>query len=136
MKRVYFLIVAALLFGCIGCTNEPVDESISVTTPADYTLEVKIANSPTKVALGNKGEDGVYPLYWSEGDQIWVNGYISNEAVIDETNPSCARFDLQSVVLDYPYNILYPVNNLSLESIPEVGGAQTFSTRSSAASVC
>ena len=135
MKRVYFLIVAALLFGCIGCTNESVDESISVTTPADYTLEVKIANSPTKVALGNKGDNGEYPLYWSEGDQIWVNGYISNEAVIDETNPSCARFDLQNVVLDYPYNILYPVNNLSLESIPEVGGAQIFSTRSSVASV-
>ena len=129
MKKLYFLVASALALGCFGCTNEPIDEDVAISTPADYSLEVKIANSQTKVSLGNKGNDGVYPLYWSEGDKIWVNGNISNDAVIDETNPSCARFDLQNVVLDYPYNILYPVNDLLLESIPVVGGAQTFSTR-------
>ena len=112
MKKLYFLVASALVLGCFGCTNEPAEEGVVVTTPADYSLEVKIANSQTKVSLGNKGNDGVYPLYWSEGDKIWVNGNISNEAVIDEVNPSCARFDFKSVVLDYPYNILYPVNEL------------------------
>ena len=105
MKKFYFLVAAALVLGCVGCTNEPIEEGTVVVTPTDYSLEVSIASSQTKVSLGNKGEDGVYPLYWSEGDKIWLNGYISSEAVIDETNPSSARFDFQNVVLDYPYKI-------------------------------
>ena len=127
MKKLYFLVAAALVLGCVGCTNEPIEEGTVVVTPTDYSLEVTIASSQTKVSLGDKGGDGVYPLYWSEGDKIWLNGYISSEAVIDEANPSSARFDFQNVVLDYPYNILYPVNEVILENIPVVGGAQTFS---------
>ena len=129
MKKLYSLVVAALSLGCFSCSNEPVEEGAVVLTPADYSLEVSIADSKTKVSLGSKGEDGVYPLYWNEGDKIWLNGCISSDAVIDEVNPSCARFDFQNVVLDYPYNILYPVNEALLEDIPVVGGAQTFSTR-------
>ena len=131
MKKLYFLVVAVLALGCFSCTNEPIEEGTVVIAPADYSLEVRIADSQTKVSLGSKGEDGVYPLYWSEGDKIWLNGYISSEAAIDEANPSCARFDFQSVVLDYPYNILYPVNEVLLENIPVVGGAQTFSSSTS-----
>ena len=128
MKRLYFFVVATLVLGCFGCANLPIEEDVVVVEPADYTLEVSIAEPHTKVSLGSKGENGVYPLYWSAGDRILVNGHKSSEAIIDEANPSCARFSFEDVILNYPYDILYPVNDLLLESLPVVGGSQTFSS--------
>ena len=128
MKRLYFFVVATLVLGCFGCANLPIEEDVVVVEPADYTLEVSIAEPHTKVSLGNKGENGVYPLYWSAGDRILVNGHKSSEAIIDEANPSCARFSFEDVILNYPYDILYPVNDLLLESLPVVGCSQTFSS--------
>ena len=128
MKRLYFFVVATLVLGCFGCANLPIEEDSVVVEPADYTLEVSIAEPHTKVSLGSKGENGVYPLYWSAGDRILVNGHKSSEAIIDEANPSCARFSFEDVILNYPYDILYPVNDLLLESLPVVGGSQTFSS--------
>ena len=128
MKRLYFFVVATLVLGCFGCANLPIEEDTVVVEPADYTLEVSIAEPHTKVSLGSKGENGVYPLYWSAGDRILVNGHKSSEAIIDEANPSCARFSFEDVILNYPYDILYPVNDLLLESLPVVGGSQTFSS--------
>ena len=128
MKRLYFFVVATLVLGCFGCANLPIEEDVVVVEPADYTLEVSIAEPHTKVSLGSKGENGVYPLYWSAGDRILVNGHKSSEAIIDEANPSCARFSFEDVILNYPYDILYPVNDLLLESLPVVGCSQTFSS--------
>ena len=57
MKRLYFFVVATLVLGCFGCANLPIEEDVVVVEPADYTLEVSIAEPHTKVSLGNKGEN-------------------------------------------------------------------------------
>ncbi len=131
MRKIYNFWFMAIVLCFVGCTiTEDVDETIDVS--GSTTLVVNIADTHTKVSLGNKGEDGKYSVYWNDGDRISVNGYISEVAIIDETNPSRASFDLHNVVLDYPYNILYPVNDVILERIPVAGGAQTFSSSTSA----
>ena len=127
MKRVYLSIVIAAFLYCFSCTNEPiVDTFVSDTSSSGFSLVVKIADSPTKISLGEK-VDGEYPVYWSEGDRLWIEGHISNKAVIDESNRGLARFDVPNTEVKYPYNILYPVHGQALESISEIEGTQTFS---------
>ena len=107
MKRLYFLIVAALVLCYVGCTTDVNELGAGAPTTTTLTVAVK---APTKVALGDQDSNGSYAACWSEGDKISVNGYISEEAVINPTNPGSAQFELKDAVLSYPYNILYPAS--------------------------
>ncbi len=111
MKKLYSLIVSALALGAVGCVTDNVVNDVEA--PQDgVVLSISTANSTTKVALGN-GADGTYQVYWSEGDKISVNGSISEEAVINASNPGSAQFRV-GAVLKYPYNILYPASATSV----------------------
>ena len=79
----------------------------TATNEGVNSIELSIPH--TRTSLGDK-QDGVYPIYWSEGDRISVNGVESSEAVIDEANPSRAQFSFGEVV-NYPLNILYPAGS-------------------------
>lgn len=107
MKRVYFLIVAALALCCVGCTTDLNEVGAGASKSTVLTVAVQ---SPTKVVLGDKNGDGGYSATWSEGDKISVNGYISEEALLSPANPSTAQFEFKDAVLNYPYNILYPAS--------------------------
>ena len=109
MKKFYYLIAAALLLCIAGCTTDIVETPIQ-GVPSTTKLVVDIANPQTKVALGDKNEEGKYYVYWSEGDKISVNGYISEEAVINSENAGSAQFVFLNTILNYPYNILYPAS--------------------------
>lgn len=107
MKKILSLIVAALAIVLVGCVSDFANEE--VYNPSDVTvLTVDIAK--TKVALGEKDSANNYPMYWSEGDKISVNGYISEEALINSEDKSSAQFQFVKTSLQYPYNILYPAS--------------------------
>ena len=91
------LLFVGLLF--TACQTDKAIESEGVTS-----LEVSIPQ--TRTSLGEK-LDGIYPVYWSEGDKISVNGVESSDIVIDANNPSKATFAFDAEV-SYPLNILYP----------------------------
>ena len=99
-------IIAALLciIALFGCQTDT-----TVTTPVggEDTTTLSISLEPTRTSLGDKGNDGIYPLYWSEGDRIAINGEASGEAVIDASNKSLATFKV-SATLTEPYHITYP----------------------------
>ena len=101
------MIVAALVLCCVGCTTD-INE-LGAGSPMTTTLTVAV-KAPTKVALGEQDGNGSYSATWSEGDKISVNGYISEEAVINPENPGSAQFELKDAILNYPYNILYPAS--------------------------
>ena len=103
------LMVLALVLGFVGCVTNGVDGVLELQE-SSATLVVDIAESNSRVALGDKGADGIYSTSWSEGDRLSINGYISEEAVIDPSNPSSARFQVNNAVLSYPYNVLYPAS--------------------------
>ena len=98
MKNLKHLLVALLVMGAIGCTTDTVENEIN---PMQGTtiLNVDIPNPQTKVGLGEKGEDGKYPMHWCSGDKISVNGNISEEAVINPDNTCSAQFEFKSAVL-------------------------------------
>ena len=99
MKRFGIILGFALLF--VGCQR---DFTADNTVGGGNTLTVSI--SKTRTSMGGKVGD-TYPVYWSEGDKIVVNGVLSNEAQIDADEPATATFKFDSNIA-YPYNITYP----------------------------
>ena len=98
-----FMVVAALV--AFSCTTD-VTKDLGVNTDSQTKIVLSLEESRTQ--LGEKA-GSVYPLYWSEGDKISVNGVESNAAVIGG-NGSVATFAV-SGTLATPYCIAYPAAN-------------------------
>ena len=117
MKKLLLLTIIAYLGILAGCQND-IDGTSVGATESTTNLRVGIKES-NRTQLGEKGDDGIYPLYWSEGDCIAVNGEHSHEAQIDATNRSIANFTFDNEV-SYPLNITYPVHTQTSLSKPVV----------------
>ena len=103
MKNFVFAIITSIALLFAGCTTDGVNET-EIRTDGITSLTLSI--EPTRTSLGEKvGES--YPLYWSEGDKIAVNGTPSDEANIDTTNRAVAHFTFGEE-LRYPLSIVYP----------------------------
>lgn len=106
MKKHLSLIAAlcALLAGCAketpGPKDEPQAEMITVTIGASV-------QENTKTSIGEKDGDK-YPVLWSEGDRIAVNGNCSAEADIEDEGRT-AYFEV-SVPVAEKYTLVYPFN--------------------------
>lgn len=96
-----------------GCNSYFVDVNGS---EGDAKLHLTLPQ--TRTMLGGK-EGDVYPLYWSEGDRILVNGVLSEEVDIDANNRSSATFEVGGT-LTYPYNITYPSSSAASLTKPVV----------------
>lgn len=123
MKRLFPSILGVLL---LSCTAQPLppDEHASVTLTVGVPGEAAV-----KTSLEAK-DAGVYPVFWSEGDVILVNGVASAPLAASEAGGSSASFSLPKGVTS-PYNILYSgfKGNDDLVSIPfrqEIATSGTF----------
>ena len=102
MKKIWSLILLSTL-ALTGCYNDlPADNSIA----GEGSTTLTVALPSTRTELGDKSDE-VYPVYWSEGDCISMNGKCSAEAVINAENRSSATFSV-NYILNYPYRITYP----------------------------
>ena len=99
-----FLVVAMLAVS-FACTTD-VTEDLGVAVDGQTKIVLSLEESRTQ--LGEKAGE-TYPLYWSAGDKISVNGVESNAAVIGG-NGSVATFAF-SGTLATPYCIAYPAAN-------------------------
>ena len=95
-------IIAIFLSGAVLSCVAPTEELRSSVTTNSITLSLE----QTRTQLGEKA-DGIYPLYWSEGDQISVDGVVSESAIIDPNNPAYATFLINGAVSDTSH-IAYP----------------------------
>ena len=102
--RIFFA-VAALAVGFVGCTTDTTEDlGVQLGNGAGQTtLTLSLEESRTQ--LGEKA-NGLYPVTWSEGDVISVNGVTSSKIEISE-NKSVATFTFNEV-LAYPYAMAYP----------------------------
>lgn len=91
--------ISAMMFA--GCQT---DNTCDLQEANSTTLTVSIPQ--TRTSLGEKS--GVtYPVYWSEGDCIAVNGKKSETVTINAKDRTSATFTINEV-LDYPYIVTYP----------------------------
>ena len=116
MKRNYLYVgaIIALLFS--ACTKDFQGDNI-IRDGRSTTLEISLEQ--TKTSLGNKGDDNTYPVYWSEGDRIAINGECSNAVSINPNNPSLALFTIDADVA-HPYHITYPYTEATSSQNPAV----------------
>ena len=121
------ILVTSLLFGCVNSGDD--------ITPTNGSTMLTISLEQTRTSLGDKKGD-YYPVYWSEGDKIAINGECSTSISIDTENPAIATFT-SSKQLSYPLNITYPYStDTSAEQAKVIFPAEqaytegTFSTES------
>ena len=99
-----FVAVAVALFA-FSCVND-VTEDIAVKVGGKTTLAISLDD--TRTELGEK-EDGVYPVTWSAGDQITVNGVTSDPLTFaDGAGTTNAVFTFNTESLEAPYRVAYP----------------------------
>lgn len=117
MKRFLFLLCIIATIILSSCQADKTLDNI-VATSGTTTISVSLAQ--TRTTLGSKGKNGIYPVYWSEGDKICVNGTLSSNATIDPNKPTSAEFQFNAE-LDYPLYISH-----SRSSILNVSGAENW----------
>ena len=129
IRIVWALFVALLLGGCQ--TDTTTDNPVGGESTSSLTIS--LAN--TRTTLGGK-TNGTYPVVWSEGDKIAVNGVASSEAEINATDASRASFELDAVV-NYPLHITYPYTaSTSAESAKVIFAAEQHYTEGTFAQGC
>ncbi len=99
-----FMAVAALV--AVSCTTDATEDlTANIVGGGETTITLSLEESRTQ--LGEK-VDGVYPLYWSAGDKISVNGVESAE--LTEGGSASATFTLGGTI-NYPYSVVYPASS-------------------------
>ena len=128
MRKIFKTVAALAVVIFASCTNELMNEN---NAPIDSeTTVVGVGFVESKTYLGDL-VDGARKVYWSDGDQIAINGNESTEIAIYE-NKNFAEFTFVGD-LDYPYSVLYQASayvDPSTISLPAVQAAAdgTFAT--------
>ena len=99
-----FMVMAAALFA-FSCVTDSIEESAIHVGKGATSLTVSLEESKTQ--LGERNADGKYPLYWSEGDQIAINGVASEPLSASYNGNAVATFQF-GATLNAPYCLVYP----------------------------
>jgi len=106
----FFVAVAALFVG-VSCTTDTTEDlGQQIVGKGQTVLTVSTGESvlDTKTSLGGK-VDGTYPIYWSNGDQLSLNGVASAPLANVEANSTSATFTWEGT-FDAPFCVAYPAS--------------------------
>ena len=105
LTKIFMAVVAGMFaFSCVTDTTEDLGVNVGGKGGV-YELSVSLEEA-TKTQLGEKVED-LYPLYWSEGDAISVNGVVSNPLTADGSANAVFKFNEE---VFRPYCGVYPAS--------------------------
>ena len=99
-SKFFLAVVALFAYACVTDTTEDLGVKLGGQTEITLSLD----ESRTHIA-GKEGES--YPLYWSEGDKIAVNGVASQPLAKEAHGKTAATFVVNGE-LTYPQSIVYP----------------------------
>jgi len=103
LTKLFITVVAGMLaFSCVTDITE--DQAVQLGS-GQTTLSISLDG--TRTHLGENTGDG-YPLYWSAGDKVAVNGYTSAEIASQYVGTSGAEFTFNTSELGDTYNLVYP----------------------------
>ena len=107
--KIFLAVVALFAYSCVTDTTEDLGIKIS----GDQT-EITLSLEESRTHLGEAAE-GVYPLYWSEGDKIAINGIASVALTAEQAGSPSTQFTFANGELSFPYNIVYPAPTTKLD---------------------
>ena len=107
--KIFLAVVALFAYSCVTDTTEDLGIKIS----GDQT-EITLSLEESRTHLGEAAE-GVYPLYWSEGDKIAINGIASTALTAEQAGSPSTQFTFANGELSFPYNIVYPAPTTKLD---------------------
>ena len=102
MKNLVKIFTAIVALAAISCTTDTTD---TLVNQGGGLTTITLSLEEARTQLGDE-VDGYYPLLWSEGDQISVNGVASNALTAAQAGQASATFSVP-VVADN-YTIAYP----------------------------
>ena len=104
LTKIFMAVVAGMFaFSCVTDATE----DLGIEVGKGGVTEITVSLEESRTQLGERNADGKYPLYWSAGDQIAINGVAS--APLAEGGNAAAIFSFGEV-LTTPYNIVYPAS--------------------------
>ena len=104
LTKIFFAVVAGMFaFSCVTDTTEDLGVKLE---GQGGVYEVAVSLEATKTQLGEK-VDGLYPLYWSEGDAIAINGVVSNPLAAGGSADATFQFNEE---VYRPYCVVYPAS--------------------------
>ena len=106
MKNLFKFLLAVVALAVVGCTTDTTEDLAVKIDNGNGSTAVTISLEQSRTQLGEKVE-GVYPLYWSKGDAIAINGVASAPLGDGSDGSAAATFSFDGEVV-YPYNIVYP----------------------------
>ena len=109
MKQVLFALVALSLL-VVGC--RPENDDVTTDNQEDISLTISL-ESATRTSLAANNDDGLYPICWNMGDEVMVNGVLSDKVTADEHSKPTAKFDFSEGSISTPYSVTYPYCSLT-----------------------
>ena len=101
LAKIFVAVVALFAYACATDTTQ--DFAVKLE---GQTTEITLSLEESRTQLGAEA-DGHYPLYWSEGDAISVNGTASAALSAAQAGSAAATFVVDGA-LATPYCIAYP----------------------------
>ena len=100
--------VVALLAGysCVQDATTDLDQNVGANQGEMVTLSATIPAPEARTELGSK-VGNAYPLYWSEGDVVSVNGYAAGVELQRGGDKRVANLSVPAS-LETPYHLVYP----------------------------
>ena len=131
MRKIFRSVAALAVVMFAGCTTDLTNEVVAPVVGGKTTVEIGFEDSRTYL-----GElvDGARKVYWSNGDQVNINGVTSSAVELNETKTH-ATFTFEQELV-YPYSIFYPAEMYkdgATITLPATQGAATGSFASDTA---
>ncbi len=118
-KVIPVLLAGALLALSCGEDPAPTDNTDTGEQTAPVTLQLS-SEAVTRTVLGDE-EDGVYHVWWTDGDRICVNGVKSSMLIGAGEKALSGEFTVEGV--KPPYHVVYPsirCGSMSEDGVAEV----------------
>ena len=103
--KIFTAVVAGMFaFSCVTDTTEDLGVNVGQTGVTEFAISLE----ESRTQLGDRDAEGKYPLYWSAGDQIAINGDVSKALPAESDGASSAFFQFEGEGLIAPYCVVYP----------------------------
>ena len=111
------LLLAIAGVSLAACSVDPVPSQPG-NNPDSFVLSASLSDAATKASLGsNDGKDN-FNVLWSAGDQVSVNGVLSNAVSESDNGKKVVDFTFEGNVGGAPYNVLNPGDAGNVITLP------------------